>query len=180
MEQSKDDIKDEPNKNKEEVVVDLEETRRQLFQAPELPPQVIEKLWYNTKTQKIGCGIPKLSLQEHQHKLHREMFFSAEDSVQQDTNDSAIQSDVENLKQDRIQLKKVPNLWINDRISLAVLQKIQDRMKRYKPYFQTVDLHSPEALLYHRDFIQQMNMKYIEYSMQRLGINQSFDNWFFL
>ena len=49
-------------------------------------------------------------------------------------------------------------------------------MKRYKPYFQTVDLHSPEALLYHRDFIQQMNMKYIEYSMQRLGINQSFDN----
>ena len=49
-------------------------------------------------------------------------------------------------------------------------------MKRYKPYFQTVDLHSPEALLYHRDFIQQMNMKYIQYSMQRLGINQSFDN----
>ena len=55
MEQSKDE---KPNKNKEEVVVDLEETRRQLFQAPELPPQVIEKLWYNTKTQKIGCGIP--------------------------------------------------------------------------------------------------------------------------
>ena len=172
--------KDEETTDEETTDEDVSElgttTPQMLFSAPDIPQSVVDVLWYNSKTQKIGCGLPKQSYAAFHQKLHKDMFFPIE-KITSDTEEDNASLETKQANntttKEVIHLEKVPSLWVNDRISKQTWEKLQDKMERYVPYFQTIDLYTPEALFYHRDFIQKMNMAYIEYSAQRLGLSQS-------
>ena len=171
-----DEIQDEDLSSSQNIS-DSETTVSKIFSVPDIPQSVVDVLWYNSKTQKIGCGLPKQSYVSFHQKLHKDMFFPIEKNtsdIAEENASSETEQGNNSTKEEVIHLEKVPSLWVNDRISLHTWEKIQDKMERYVPYFETIDLYSPEALLYHRDFIQTMNMTYIEYSAQRFGLYQSF------